>query len=195
MGEKKRLIFTIVFVVIFSALNILLFLNKGTVSYEGISGKLIQEIPKLPFNMNISIILFIALWILLITIVFISFIHFIKSKKEEKIKINFDELPQKNSKSRTDLDTLYNLLKEKKKLKIGTIARLFKISRENALEWSKILENHELVVIDYPTFNEPEVKIYEKEVEEKQEPKKEIQKMDKKIPQGKKRKNFKKRRK
>ena len=177
MEKKGRLIFTIAFILIFSVLNIFLFLNKGTVSYGGISGKFIKEMPKLPLNLNISIILFIVLWILLLIVILFSFAHFLRLRHEENIKINLDELPNKGGKSKTDLDTLYNLLKQKKKLKIGTIARVFKISKENALEWSKILENHELVIIDYPTFNEPEVKIYEKEAEEqKQEPKKEVEK-------------------
>ncbi|MFA4953672.1 MAG: hypothetical protein WC584_05600, partial [Candidatus Pacearchaeota archaeon] len=180
MEKKGRLIFTIAFIVIFSALNIFLFVNKGTISYTGISGKFMQEIPRLPLNLNISIIFFIALWILLFAIIFVSFAHFLKTKKEEKIKINLDELSKNGGKSKTDLDTLYNLLKQKKALKVGTIARIFKISNENALEWSKILENHELVVIDYPTFNEPEVKIYEKEVEEKE---KQTQEREKQAPE------------
>jgi hypothetical protein len=67
------------------------------------------------------------------------------------------------NKNKTDLDTLYELLKEKKELPISAITKIFKISHEVALEWCKILESGELVTISFPSFSEPIIRIYEKE--------------------------------
>lgn len=164
MGKKGRLIFTILFILVFSGINIFLYFNKDGLSYQQVSGMFIKEMPNLPLNLNISLISFIGLWVLLLIITFIAFAHFLKSKNEEHIQVNLNKWTKKG-KSGTDIDTLYSILKEKKKLNLGTIARVFKVTKENALDWSKILESHELVIIDYPTFGEPIVKIYEKEKE------------------------------
>lgn len=175
MVKKARLIITAMFMLIFSAGNIFLFLNKGKLSYNGFSGMVVKEMPELPANIGISIISFIVLWTILLIIAIRAYMYFLKSKKEEKVKLNFNQLSAKGGKSRTDLDIFYDLLKEKKKLNTGTISRVFKISKENALEWSRILENHALVNIDYPNFSDPEVKINEKETEEKTEENKSIE--------------------
>lgn len=82
----------------------------------------------------------------------------------EKITGIPTQITRKKTRSETNLDVFYNLLKDKKSLSIKTVAKLFKVSREKALEWAKILENHELVTIEYPTFSVPEVKINEKEI-------------------------------
>jgi len=196
MVKKGRLILTTFFVIVFSGINLLFYFNKGTLSYSGVSGMFIKEIPDLPLNLNISIISFVGLWVLILIIVFIAFINSMKSKREENIKINLNKWVKK-SKSDTDIDGLYNILKEKKKLNLGTIARTFKITKENALDWSKILENHELVIIDYPTFGEPTIRIYEKEKEAEQEGKdtdRKQKKIEKETPKEKPKRKHKKRR-
>ena len=163
---KKRGITTIILVVlILSSLNAYLFLNKEEISYASISGQFIKEMPELPLGLNFSLLAFIIQGLILFLIIIITFMHYLKRKRDEKINLSHSKLVQKTSKSETSLDVLYNLLKDKKRLNIKTIAKLFGITKEKAIEWAKILENYELVTIEYPTFNDPEVRINEKEDE------------------------------
>ncbi len=179
---KKRGIKTIITtVLILSGLNIFLFFNKRGLSYTSISGRFIKEIPELPMNINISLIAFIAQWIILILIIIIAYIHLLRHRKDDEyIKRDYSLLKQKKTKSGTDLDVLYNLLQNKKRLSTKTISELFGISKEKALEWAKILENNKLAMVEYPTFNDPEVRTYEKEIEKQEQGKEEGQKQIKK---------------
>ncbi len=61
----------------------------------------------------------------------------------------------------TDIDVLYATLQKKGNLKMSVIAETFKIDKEKALEWSKILESHELAEIRYRVFAEPELVVRE----------------------------------
>ena len=69
----------------------------------------------------------------------------------------YDNIRKKMKRGETEFDMLYSLLKENKKLKIQEISKILNISPEKALEWSKLLENHNLALISYPAFSEPEV--------------------------------------
>jgi hypothetical protein len=105
-------------------------------------------------------IFLIAEWTLLISGLLFVYI------KERKSKINEDELSGINlkklsKKKGTDLDTFYSVLQTKKQLRISTIAKLFEIDKQNAMEWCKILESGNLAYLDYPTAREPVVKLNE----------------------------------
>lgn len=104
----------------------------------------------------------IGLWTLLILS---SLITIFRKKHEESKKISIN-LPI-NSKNKTDLDALYEKLKEKKRLKIKDIAKSFNVNEEIVMEWGRILENSNLVSINYPRFGSPELSIEVKN--EKQE--------------------------
>lgn len=83
-----------------------------------------------------------------------------RKRKNETIDIHIKKNLEKN---KTDLDTLYEILRDKKEISISTISKSFNVEKDIAMEWCKILESGELVVIDYPSFSEPVVKINEKE--------------------------------
>ncbi len=73
-------------------------------------------------------------------------------------------MPQSPSKSflkktYTPLDSMYELIKEKRKLKLYEISKKFKLSKEKSLEWCKILENEGIIKINYSAFSEPDVEI------------------------------------
>mgnify|MGYP001571628672 CR=1 FL=1 len=93
----------------------------------------------------------------LTSLILASVIKRIQNKEEDKKEVSGVVINVKRGKSVTELDSLYELLKEKKTLKISVISKLFKISNEKALEWAKILENHDLGEIEYPAFSEPEL--------------------------------------
>ncbi len=92
-----------------------------------------------------------------------------QEKKDAKIKIKFKKketeairaikssLREKNE-FKTDLDRLYNLLQQKKEIRISEIATGFNISKKQAEEWCRILEENELAVLHYPTIGEPVLK-------------------------------------
>ena len=76
------------------------------------------------------------------------------------------------SRSKTDIDVLYDLLKQKKILTITAVSIYFKVEKNLAMEWFRILEEGNLATINYPTIgearislNEPEVKLNESKKE------------------------------
>ena len=104
----------------------------------------------------LSKILFASQWIVIfIALIFMLF----RDRRLRKTDIQAISSKRALGKSATDLDTLYSILKEKKKLKISTISKAFNISKDTAFEWCKILESGNLAVIDYPGVGEPVVKI------------------------------------
>jgi len=70
-------------------------------------------------------------------------------------------------KSSTALDTLYDLLQEKKELKIEDISKRFNVSEEVVTNWGKVLEAGDLAIINHPRIGKESIIIIEKETEEK----------------------------
>lgn len=88
---------------------------------------------------------------------------FEKERKIENIIAKININPQiKKSRSKTDLDVLYDLLKKNKLLTIKAISKYFKVSSEVAMNWCKILEEGDLAEIDYPAIGEPRIILIEK---------------------------------
>ncbi|MBL7100750.1 MAG: hypothetical protein ISS23_02225 [Nanoarchaeota archaeon] len=79
----------------------------------------------------------------------------IKAKKEEivlkKIK---KEIVAKASKYETDLDKLHKLINEVGSLTITEVVEGFGITKEQAEEWGRILESHNLIELNYPAIGE-----------------------------------------
>ena len=172
--RKRGFIVTIIIVLIIASLNLFLFFKERDTYNSVFSGMVTKEISE-NFNLNLPLLAFIAQWVILLIIIFIAGMRFLKHKRQEEtaIKEVYPLLRKEKKKSETDLDLLYDLLKEKKELSTGTISKLFKISKEKALEWGKILEDHELAIIEYPAFDDPEIRINIKPVEEQEKTKKE----------------------
>ncbi len=108
-----------------------------------------------PFSRGVIIIEWVA-------IIFILVFAFVKNKMNVKKEVIDLNLKERYTKSKTDLDVLYDVLKEKKHLRISTVSKAFSIDRETAMEWCQILESGNLASIEYPTFGDAEVKINEK---------------------------------
>lgn len=187
----KRIItiFLTIFVISFSIVNLYLYYHQGEISYSYLSGKIIKEIPNLPMYINLSLVAFIIQWVILILIVLIAYARYLKNRRETKVHLTIQEIKKRSSKTETDLDVVYRILKEKKRLPIYLISKSFNIDKEKAIEWAKILENSGLAILEYPAFGEPEVRINEKEDEneelnEKEIKKKEQEKRDHKAKKG-----------
>ena len=61
--------------------------------------------------------------------------------------------------SSTSLDALYDLLQEKKIMRVEDIAAHFNVSKELVMGWGKILEAGELATISNPRIGKPVIKI------------------------------------
>ncbi|MEK6926149.1 MAG: hypothetical protein AABW50_02635 [Nanoarchaeota archaeon] len=153
---KRSTVFMSMFIAAFFGINIFLYRSDRS----PLSGLFVGN---LPAGINFSLVAFIVQWIILLLIVLLAYTRFLKHRKEEETKIRGFIIPSSLSKSETYLDVLYKLLKEKKSLSVGIISKVFKIPKDKALEWAKMLENDELVTIEYPAFADPEIKIMQNE--------------------------------
>lgn len=111
----------------------------------------------------ISKFLLIFQWAVLVIIILFMAFKDKKNKGDDKNLIKID-IKENYDQKKTDLDVLYDILKKENSLKLSTISRSFGINKEVAMEWCKILESGNLVIIDYPGFGEPTIKILDKKV-------------------------------
>ncbi len=106
-----------------------------------------------------SLFILVGEWAILLLI---SLSAFVKHRQaiNEDVKQGFNIQKYKSS-TKTDLDILHDLLKEKKHLRISTIARIFNVKVEIALNWAKTLETADIATINYPRVGEPELTLNE----------------------------------
>ncbi len=135
-------------------------LSIGPISGDTIKETLEQRFPNLSF---LSKIFLIIEWLALVGVLLTIFI--LKKAGHHKEDTSIDESIRMKTisrgKSKTDIDVLYELLKEKKRLRIPSITKLFDVKEETALEWAKILESNNLVSVNYPRVGDPELVITE----------------------------------
>ncbi len=162
-GIGKKLIFWRVFLIVsvIFLINIGIYLSdygKGErVTGLSIGGTIVELYNSIPITTRILIGL---QWVILLLLLIFIYL------KDKKIRVVKDEvegidLEKASRNSKTDLDTLYNLLKEKKQLKISTLSQLFDVSEDTVLSWCKTLESSNLVTLDYPSTGGAIVKITE----------------------------------
>ncbi|HLD37102.1 MAG TPA: hypothetical protein VJA86_00755 [Candidatus Nanoarchaeia archaeon] len=157
MEKKRELVFFVGVAIILSAANVFSFYYSIKPEISGMSvGMAAAEIPRL-IALSPATIVLIAVFVLAVLLVVFAWIIYLKRKKEDKARVIYDNIRKKMKRGETEFDMLYSLLKENKKLKIQEISKILNISPEKALEWSKLLENHNLALISYPAFSEPEV--------------------------------------
>ena len=122
---------------------------------SGISGKAIMEnisSAEIEINFKEKIILG-AEWILAVMIFLSLLIQSKAELNEYEVSITHEKIKQ--SISNTDLDILYNLLKEKKKIPVKALAVYFKVEESTIISWARILEEANLLTIHYPSFGHP----------------------------------------
>lgn len=124
----------------------------------GITANIVKSALIDSINLSISSKIFLGIQLILIMgILVYTFIYERKMKKRENELIGFHI--EKAGPNETDLDVLYEILKNKKKIGLSAVAKSFKVNKEVAMEWCKILESGDLAIIDYPGFGEPTIKI------------------------------------
>ncbi len=153
--KKKGSLFSKALVISFCIVLINLgFIVLKNFQSGAITGYSVNEIKDLRISNTSMILFFVQVFFLVVMLGFIFF-YDKKKNKEELDDIGFEMLkPHSNE---TDLDILYQALKKRKKIALSKIARSFKINKDVAMEWCKILESGELATIDYPGFGEPKL--------------------------------------
>jgi hypothetical protein len=161
-----------VFVKVLLVFFLFVLANAGFVFYEsydeisfeggfsGLTGSSIKDTVGNAFgglSTTQKVVLLVQVFIFVIVILFI----FMKGFGERGIKreLNSQEVKMGRKKYETDLDTLNNLLKKKKKIHVSSIANAFKVNKEIAMEWCRALESSHLGSIEYPTLGEPYIRI------------------------------------
>jgi len=155
MAKKRLFIFGGLVFLVF-VIDLMFYFGRGSTGGV-VSGYLIKEVSNNSLGLNLSLIAFIGQWIVLLSIVLFAYTRFLRSKKNEEAEIQTKNITIIEGKSETPLDSLYKLLEERGFLHLEAISKIFNISKEKALEWAKILEDDELVMIEYPAFSDPEV--------------------------------------
>ena len=155
MAKKRLFIFGGLVVLVF-VIDLMSYFGKNPTGGI-ISGFLINDASNNSLGLNLSLIAFVGQWILLLAIVLFAYTRFLKSKKSEEAAVQTKDVSVAEGKSDTPLDSLYKILEERGFLHLEAISKIFNISKEKALEWAKILEEDELVTIEYPAFSDPEV--------------------------------------
>ena len=131
--------------------------SGGTNPISGLSIKQIPQNQDSYVSSSISKIFIIFEWAFLILgTVFLILKQRIDLRKEI-ISLYITKKYYTQEKKQTDIDILYQILQEKKHLKIASISKVFHISKETAMEWAKILENGELASMYYPQFGDAEI--------------------------------------
>lgn len=178
--DKKIFPRVFLFIVLVFFINIGTFFYKyGDIKNKGLTGFSIFAVKETTLNvLNMSIlskIFFIVQWsFLLIVLVYAFFRDQSVSITSQKVDtINVDKNAKRNEKNakkhKTDLDVLYDILKNRRQLNISTVSKSFNVSNEVATEWAKILESGELATIEYPGFGEPKIVIKDKKAVENEE--------------------------
>ena len=163
MEKKKKpiffKIFIIVAVIIIANLGYFLFKSQtSNVALTGhsVGGGVIEVYSQVsPF----AKIFLIMQWVFLGGMIIFGLFHDKTRMKSKKKEINEIDLDEMSANSKTDLDTLYNILKTKKEIRISTISKLFRVNKETAMEWAKILEAGNLAEIISPLIGEVTVKL------------------------------------
>ena len=159
--EGKRVFLKAVLVVLILILmNLGYFLYKGVDISRGMTGFSVTDTIYGNFSSlsPASKTILISGWVLVFFIFSFAVLRDFKSLKSKSQGIDM-ELRRNSNKNNTDIDTLYETLKEQKEIPISVISKAFNIDKDTVMEWCKILESGELVSIEYPAFTEPILKI------------------------------------
>ena len=109
-----------------------------------------------PSFSSASQIILLLEWFSLLAVIIISLV---RGKTEAKKELETIKLKEKYNKGehKTDLDILYDILKERKHLNLNTISKIFKVDKEVAKNWCETLESGNLATLRYPRIGDPEL--------------------------------------
>lgn len=195
MAKKEKFLFLKVFLV-----AVLVFVGSfvGAVFYSGseevfnnvMMGFSVKDFVSDSYgSLSLSSKLFLGGEVLLILLILILVFYRDSGVLKRKRELKKMDLSRYSKGTHTDLDVLYNILKDKKKISLYSVEGIFNVSEDVAMDWAQTLESAKLAVLDYPMVGGAVLKIAEKNPEdkssvEKKEKVKETKKADKKSVRG-----------
>jgi len=159
------------------ALLVLIIAVHSTVHFSkfgaGFSGLAVDNSATNGQNSNIlqfsgSLIFLILEWAILIGGLIYSYTKFKFALNKEYEELNSIK-DRQFSANTTDIDKMFEFLKEKKSLRVSTIAKVFEVDKSLVESWGKTLESAKFATISYPRIGGPKITIKEKEVKHDQE--------------------------
>ena len=182
--EGKVLFFkTLLLIMIVLLINFVWIVYKGggPIGLSGFSISTIENSPSYFLQLSFFTKLFLIIqWsILFLVLFYVAARDFILVNKSEDA-IDVGSYNSKNNK--TDLDTLYNILQDKKSISVSKVAKIFNIDRDIAFDWCKILETGNLAELDYPGFGDPICYLKKSDISEGTKQKEESKKTDNILP-------------
>jgi hypothetical protein len=99
-------------------------------------------------------------WGVILFFVVVLMVRRKKLDRQEFDSLNLTKSRIEKSWTKTDLDNLYEVLKERKDLKLQTISKAYSVDKTVVMSWGKALETAGLIKIEYPLFGDPKF-IYE----------------------------------
>ncbi|MBR9705381.1 hypothetical protein GOV12_08255 [Candidatus Pacearchaeota archaeon] len=162
---KPYFFIALIVVVIVLIINAAFLINNSGGLPNGITGfsvneNLLNSFGSLPQGGKVFIISEVSLLFLMLIIVLVRDIT-IKKYKTEVIEVH---IKRNIDPTKTDIDVLYDALKDKKELTISTISKAFDVDKDTVVGWAQILESGGLAIIEYPGFSEPIVRLTQKEI-------------------------------
>lgn len=139
------------------------YIDSATISGLAVTNSSVLEQLKFKYNSLSSTSRYIIAmeWLFVLIIILVILVKGRMSLKKDMENVSRRTIHVKK-KPGTDLDLLYEVLKQKNSLRLSTISQLFGIKKDTAMEWCKILEAGNLAEIVYPTVGGPKIIIVEK---------------------------------
>lgn len=123
------------------------------------------------FSLGVSFsqILVVIEWVFVFMALIFVYIGRKANYKNEIVNLKSLKESKEGGKS-TEIDTLYEILKEKKRIGFFAIEQVFDVEEEIVRVWADTLSNGGMAMVDYPRTGEPQlVLIEERNIPEKEE--------------------------
>jgi len=168
VSKKTGLVAVALLVFLFFIVSVGIFSSYGSEDSGSIlTGNSIKEtLSQFYKTSSIGQRIFLLFQFFLLFLIVVAVVFIVKNITHPKDLFRYNDFMEKG-KSKTDLDSLYKILKQKKEISIDNISRVFGINLDVALGWAKILEGGDLAIIEYPRFGKPILKLMEK-IQEKE---------------------------
>lgn len=166
MAKKREPILFKIFLwislfLLIEAAVLLYFSNPGSITGHSVEGVSNLYSKFYPSSKNFLVVQ----WSIIAVIIIFVYLKNSKIHKRNKTVTNIDVNKAIND-SKTSLDALYLILQKEKSLDLKTVADLFEIKIDLAMEWARVLESGDLVTIDYPGIGSPVINVVEKKIVE-----------------------------
>ena len=174
MKRSKVLLFSVLFIFVLAIAHVsfhFYFFGTGISGFReiGISGLVSggedvgEELTGIySIDMSLSQIFIVFEWAALFFLLVFSYARSRVGLTKEVSSIRL--LKEKNTGgTRTDLDRLYDILQDKKRISFSAAAKAFDVDIRVVRDWAETLASAGLITVDYPRIGDPEIVLIEKQ--------------------------------